>query len=493
MSATLTLPQTPLWIDGAAVPATSGQSLTVSSSATEDLIAELGVAGKDDVDRAVAAARKAFGRWATTPAGKRTRILNKAADLIRARAGELAELESRNNGKPVAHCKGEILSGAEVFEFFAGAATKITGETVPAIPPGTLSLTVKEPIGVCAQIIPWNYPFMMASWKLAPALAAGCCIVLKPSELTPLTAMKLAEILAEAGLPAGVLNVVHGPGETVGNWLVTHPGVDKVAFTGGTETGRAIMAAAAGRLKRLTLELGGKSPSVVFADVDVEAVAAASVHAIFYSAGQSCEARSRILVEQSVHDRFVEAFVAKAGKLVVGDPTQEVTHVGSLISAEHLAKVDGFVQRAVAAGVTVALGGKRAEAHAKGHFYLPTVLTGVTPEHEVFKQEVFGPVVTITPFASEAEALKLANGTDYGLFASVWTRDLARGLRMAQGISSGGVGINQPFTAFSGLPFGGTKQSGLGRELSVRSLDAYLEEKAIMANTTDKVFNPFGL
>jgi aldehyde dehydrogenase (NAD+)/betaine-aldehyde dehydrogenase len=482
-----------LFIGGEKVQSSDGRTFDVHNPATGEVLAAVDEAGAADVDKAVAAARKAFDRWATGPAHKRTKVLYKAADSIRARADELARAESANNGKAISHSKGEILSGAEVFEFFAGAATKIYGETAPPILPGMLTYTLREPVGVCAQIIPWNYPFMMAAWKLAPALAAGCTIVLKPSELTPVTAMLLADLLAEAGLPAGVLNVVNGTGESVGRALVRHPGVDKVAFTGGTATGKEIMRECSETLKRLTLELGGKSPNVVFADADLETAAAASVFAIYYSAGQSCEARSRILVEATVYERFVELFVEKTRKLKLGDPLQTDTQVGSLISRDHLEKVDGYVKAGISAGATLKCGGERASEPAGGQFYQPTVLADVEKDNPAFREEIFGPVVTISKFENEVQAAELANAVDYGLFATVWTKDVGRAHRLAGRIKAGGVGINTPFTAFPGLPFGGYKQSGLGRELSLKSLDAYTEEKTVLVHTGEKALNPFGL
>jgi acyl-CoA reductase-like NAD-dependent aldehyde dehydrogenase len=339
--------------------------------------------------------------------------------------------------------------------------------------------------------VPWNYPFTMTTWKLAPALAAGCTIVLKPDSATPLSALRLAELAGEVGFPPGVINVVPGPGATVGAHLVRHPGVDKVAFTGSTATGTEIMRMAAESIKRVTLELGGKSPSIVFADADLASAIPSSVWSIYYSAGQSCEARSRILVEQSIYDDFVAEFSDKAKTLRVGDPLDPETQVGSLISQEHRSKVHGFVERGVDEGAEVFAGGEPQDG--PGAFYPPTVLAKVDNKMTVAQEEIFGPVVTITPFEDEKDAIRIANDVRYGLMATVWTGDPARGHRVAARIKSGTVGINMPYSAFPGIPFGGYKQSGFGRELGLETLELYLETKSVIVNTSPKPINPFRL
>jgi acyl-CoA reductase-like NAD-dependent aldehyde dehydrogenase len=331
----------------------------------------------------------------------------------------------------------------------------------------------------------------MTTWKLAPALAAGCTIVLKPDSATPLTALRMAELAAEVGFPPGTLNVVPGPGTTVGAYLVRHPGVDKIAFTGSTATGSEIMRLGADTIKRLTLELGGKSPNIVFADANLEDAIPSSVWSIYYSAGQSCEARSRMLVEASLYDRFVSGFSEAAKRLKVGDPLEAETQVGSLISMEHRDKIHGFVERGREEGAEVVAGGEPLDG--KGAFYPPTVLANVDNRMTVAQEEIFGPVVTITPFEDEKDAVRLANDVKYGLMATVWTGDPARGHRLARRIKAGTVGINMPFTAFPGIPFGGYKQSGFGRELGIETLELYLETKSVLVSTSPKPFNPFGL
>jgi acyl-CoA reductase-like NAD-dependent aldehyde dehydrogenase len=350
---------------------------------------------------------------------------------------------------------------------------------------------LKEPVGVAGQIVPWNYPLMMTTWKLAPALAAGCAVVLKPDSATPLTALRLGELAAEVGFPAGAVNIVPGPGKTTGAYLVKHPGVDKIAFTGSTETGGEIMRLASGPIKRITLELGGKSPNIVFADANLDDAIPSAVWSIYYSAGQSCEARSRILVEHSIYDDFVSRFSALAEELKVGDPLDAETQVGSLISSEHRDKVHSFVEQGRGEGAEVVAGGAIAEG--KGAFYPPTVLAGVNTEMTVAQEEIFGPVVTVTPFADEKDAIRIANDVRYGLMASVWTGDPARGHRVAARIKAGTVGVNMPYTAFPGIPFGGYKQSGFGRELGLETLDLYLETKSVIVGTGTRPFNPFGL
>jgi aldehyde dehydrogenase (NAD+)/betaine-aldehyde dehydrogenase len=344
-------------------------------------------------------------------------------------------------------------------------------------------------VGVAAQIVPWNYPLLMTTWKLAPALAAGCSVVLKPDPQTPLTALRLAELATEVGFPAGAINIVTGDGPTTGAYLVRHPGVDKVAFTGSTKTGGEIMRLASDPIKRVTLELGGKSPNLVFADADLDSAIPSSVWSIYYAAGQSCEARSRVLVERSIYDDFVAQFAAKAKAVKMGDPLDPETQMGSLISQSHRERVHGFVERARDTGGEVLTGGEPGE-HA---FYPPTVVAGIQNDAEIAQEEVFGPVVTIIPFEDEKDAIRLANDVKYWLMATVWTGDAARGHRVAARIKSGTVGINMPYTAFPGIPFGGYKQSGFGRELGVDALELYLETKSVIVSTSAKPINPFGL
>ena len=480
-----------LYIDGAMVEPASGEVRELREPATGEQLAHAAIGGEADVDRAVAAARAALdGPWGKTPGTERARLLHALADAIGANRSELAELESRNVGKAISSVKAELQGASEQFRFYATAIATIAGRANP-IGGSLLFYSLKEPVGVCAQIVPWNYPLLMSTWKLAPALAAGCTVVLKPDPQTPLTAIRLAELAAEVGIPAGVVNVVPGDGPTTGSYLVRHPGVDKVAFTGSTRTGGEIMRLASDPIKRVTLELGGKSPNIVFADADLGTAIPSSAWAIFYSAGQSCEARSRLLVERGAYDDVVGQITELAARIRVGDPLDAETQMGSLISTTHRDKVHGFVEEARGNGVEITTGG--AIADGRGAFYPPTVIAPATNDLRAAQEEIFGPVVTVIPFDDEADAVRLANDVKYGLMATVWTGDPARGPRVAARIKSGTVGINMPYTTFPGIPFGGYKQSGFGRELAVETLDLYLETKSVVTYTGSRPINPFAL
>jgi acyl-CoA reductase-like NAD-dependent aldehyde dehydrogenase len=480
-----------LFIAGELVEPASGEVRELIEPATGDPLAKAAVGGEADIDRAVEAAGAALaGPWAKTPPNERSRLLHALADAIQANRKELAELEVRNVGKAVSSVKAEVGQAIENFRFYASAIGSIAGRANP-VGGSLLFYSLKEPIGVAGQIVPWNYPLMLATWKLAPALAAGCTVVLKPDPATPLTALRLAELAAEAGFPEGVVNVVPGDGPTTGAYLVRHPGVDKVAFTGSTKTGAEIMRLAAEPLKRVTLELGGKSPNIVFADADLADAIPSAVWSIYYSAGQSCEARSRVLVERTVYDDFVANFAEKAASLRVGDPLEPETQMGSLISSAHRERVHGYVEKGREEGAEVVTGGEPGDG--RGAFYPPTVLAAVESGMTVAQEEIFGPVVTVIPFEDEKDSVRIANDSRYGLYATVWTGDPARGHRLARQIKAGSVGINMPYTAFPGIPFGGYKQSGFGRELGIETLELYLETKSVLTSTGTRPYNPFGL
>ncbi len=462
----------------------------IPEPATGEVLARAAMGGEADVDRAVDAARDALGgAWGKTPGTERSRLLHALADAIVANRKELAELESRNVGKAISSTKAEVAGAAENFRYFASGIATIAGRSNP-IGGSLLFYSQKEPVGVAAQIVPWNYPLLMATWKLAPALAAGCAVVLKPDPQTPLSVLRLAELATEAGFPPGVINIVPGDGPTTGAYLVAHPGVDKVAFTGSTRTGGEIMRLCSDPIKRLTLELGGKSPNLVFADADLSDALPASVWAIFASAGQSCEARSRLLVEKSLYDDVVAQVTELSQRIKVGDPLDAETQMGSLISPAHREKVHGFVESARSEGAEVTTGGLIADG--AGAFYPATVIAGGN-DLRAAQEEIFGPVVTVIPFDDENDAVRIANDVKYGLMATVWTGDPGKGHRIAAKIKSGTVGINMPYTAFPGIPFGGYKQSGFGRELALETLDLYLETKSVVTYTGTRPTNPFGL
>jgi len=448
-------------------------TLTVLNPATEEPIAELEQAGVEEADEAVARARAAYPAWRAVAPADRARLLRRLAGLVEEHAEELARIESENVGKPIAGARGEVGMVSQVFHFYAGAVDKHFGETIPAA--GGAALTFREPLGVVGLIVPWNFPLNIASWKLAPALAVGNTAVLKPAELTPLSAMRLAELVLEAGIPEGVVNVLVGKGSVVGQRLVEHPDVAKIGFTGSTEVGRLVMKGAAETIKRVTLELGGKSANVIFEDADLERAAAAAPYAVFDNAGQDCCARSRVLVQKSVYDRFLDRFVDATRRVKVGDPADESTEMGPLISAEHREKVGSYVD-----GVSSAF---RGEVPESAGFWFPCTIVEATNDYRVAREEVFGPVAAVIPFEDEADAIRIANDTPYGLSGSIWTRDGARALRVARAIDAGVLSVNANTSVRVQTPFGGFKQSGFGRELGMHALDGYSEVKSVFVST----------
>ena len=439
------------------------------------MLAEIPRAGVEEVDAAVAAASAALPAWRALAPGRRAGLLHALANKLTEHQEELAVLEARNAGKAIVDARGEMEMVCETFRYYAGAPERLLGDTIPVA--GGQAFTVREPVGVVGLITPWNFPLTIAAWKLGPALAAGNTIVLKPAELTPLTALRFAELTLEAGIPEGVVNVVVGPGRTCGQRLVEHPDVNKIAFTGSTEVGRSIAQGAAGSIKRVTLELGGKSANVIFADADLQAAASAAPAAMFGNAGQDCCARSRILVQSSAMERFMELLEEQVTALRVGDPLSESTQMGPLISAAQRETVASFLED----GVPIAFRGSAPEG--KGFWFAPTVLAPVDPGARVAREEVFGPIAAVMSFEDEAQAIALANDTIYGLSGSIWTRDGARALRVARAVETGVLSINSNSSVRVSTPFGGFKQSGYGRELGPHALEAYTEVKTIFYAT----------
>jgi aldehyde dehydrogenase (NAD+) len=474
-----------LFIAGEWQDASTGRTFSSINPTTGRALAEIAEGGEEDIDRAVRAARQAFddSEWTRMDARERGRILYRIAEGIEARADELARLETLDNGKPVREARMfDIADSIDCFRYYAGWADKIEGEVLP-IPGPYLNYTRREPIGVCGQIIPWNYPLQMAAWKVAPALACGNTVVLKPAEQTPLTALELARIAHEAGLPPGVLNVVPGFGETAGAALVRHPEVDKIAFTGSTAVGKIIQREAAGTLKRVSLELGGKSPNIVLADADLEAAIRGASAAIFYNTGQACTAGSRLLVDESIRDEFVGKLRARAEKLQPGDPLDPKTRLGPLVSQEQLDRVLGYVEQGRTEGAELILGGERARVDGgDGYFLPPTIFDRVSPDMTIAREEIFGPVLAVTSFRDMDEAIEIAHRTEYGLAAAVWTRDVTKAHRVAHALRAGTVWVNMYHRLDTGSPFGGYKQSGYGRELGKHALDMYTQVKSVWVN-----------
>jgi acyl-CoA reductase-like NAD-dependent aldehyde dehydrogenase len=485
-----------LFIDGQFVDADSGKTFTSPNPATGETFAEVAEADKSDIDKAVAAARKALeGKWSKMSARDRGRMIYKLSQLIEAHASELAELETMDNGKPIKESTYIDLPGVvENFEYFAGWCTKIEGETIP-VPGQMFNYTLREPVGVCGQIIPWNFPLLMAAWKLAPALAAGNTIVLKPAEQTPVTSLELAKLIQEAGFPDGVVNIVPGFGETAGAALASHPGIDKIAFTGSSEVGKIIAKAAAENLTKVSLELGGKAPNVIFADADMDQAVNGAMMGIFFNQGQVCCAGSRVFIEESVKEEFLGRFKEKADKIKVGDPMDKSTSMGPQVSMEQLNRIKSYVAIARDEGATVFAGGGQPElegAFKNGYFFQPTIFSEVNNSMRVAQEEIFGPVSCAITFKNDDDLLQQANDTMYGLSAGIWTRDITRAHRFAKAVKAGTVWINTYNMMNAASPFGGYKQSGYGREMGKHALELYTQVKSVWVDLSGKPIGWFG-